>query len=212
MSVLAIELPALDRSFLRHMRELLAELLWHWGRQPLHYIWTAKCRWPKRFDWAWTMVHKPEWQKSTAQSVSFWLMVTPVVFTASRHLGHGVITSVVVSLAADWLVFGINRLWIWRNRQASLPECGSRNLIVWGATFVLNVAMAWLVISRVGVEQGRALLGCYGAAMNPVMFRVRDKFVFAEVDIREIAAARCRLELSRAVATGHLMLGKLGRM
>jgi hypothetical protein len=205
-----VEMPALDQGFLRYLRELLAELLWHWGRQPLYYLWIAKCRWPKRFDWAWAMAHKPEWQKSTAQSISFWLMITPVVFTASRHLGHGVLASVAVSLAADWLVFGINRLWIWRNCQSSLPECGARNFAVWGVTFVLNLTMAWLVISRVGVEQGRALLGCYGAAMNPVMFQVRDRLVFTDVNIREIAAARCRREMCQAVAAGPLMIWRTG--
>ena len=84
------------------------------------------------------MIHKPEWQKSTFQSSLFWILATPVIFGAARRLGHGVVTSVAISLAADWLVFAINKLWIWHKRNTSMPRSGGRNLVVWSMTFAIN--------------------------------------------------------------------------
>jgi len=152
-----------------------------------------------------------EWQKSSVQSLTFWLLATFLIYKLVSRLGHGVIVNLSVSLLLDWVVYGINRLWIWRRRQTDFRRSGGRNIAVWAFTAGLNALMAWLVISRVGVVQGRALLGFYGIAMNPVMFHVRDKVVFAEYkDFREVAAARCRQEMNKALTASRLVLMKTG--
>jgi len=134
-----------------------------------------------------------------------------LIYKLVSHLGHGVTVNLTVSLLLDWVVYGINRIWIWRKRQTDIRRSGGRNIVVWALTAALNALLAWQVISRVGVVQGRALLGFYGVAMNPVMFHVRDKVIFAEYeDFREVAAARCRLEMNKAVNASRLLLMRTG--
>ena len=154
-----------------------------------------------------------EWQRSSAQSFLFWLLATLVIYKLVSHLGHSVMVNLTVSLSLDWIAYVINRFWVWRKRQTDFRRSGVRNFAVWGITAGVNALMAWLIISRVGVMPGRAVLGCYGIAMNPVMFRVRDKMIFTDEDIgeiREITAARCRLEMNKAVALSRFVMMRTG--
>jgi putative flippase GtrA len=154
-----------------------------------------------------------QWQKSSTQSLLFWLLATLVVYKLVSRLGHSVSVNLTVSLSLDWIAYVINRFWVWQKRQTHFRRSGLRNFAVWGVTAGLNALMAWQIISRIGVMPGRALLGCYGIAMNPVMFRVRDNLVFAEYDIgeiREVAAARCKMEMNKAMALSRLMLTRTG--
>ncbi len=187
-------------------RTLLASSLWNRGEPPLYCLWIAKERWPRTFGWFWRMVHVPEWQKSAFQSSTFWLLATLLIYKLVSRMGHGWQVNVVVSFTLDWVVYGINRLWIWRQRKVSLPTSGWRNLTVWTATTGLNVLLAWLIISRVGFLPGRILLGCYGVVANPVVFKLRHDFVFAETNIREVAAALRRLDAYKAASSRFMFL------
>lgn len=185
-------------------RTQLASFLWDRGEPSLYCLWIAKERWPRTFGWLWRMVHVPEWQKSAVQSGFFWLLATLLIYKLVSRLGHGWQVNVVVSFTLDWVVYGINRLWVWRQRNVTLPSSGARNLAVWAVTTGLNVLLAWLIISRVGLMPGRALLGCYGVAANPAVFRIRHDFVFAETNMREVTAALRRLDAYKA-ASNRLM-------
>ena len=158
----------------------------------------------------WQMIHVREWQKSTFQSATFWLLATFFIYKLVGRLGHGVLVNIAVSMTLDWVVFAINKLWIWRKRQISVAGSGGRNLLVWTITFGLNILMAWLVISRLGTMPGRAVLGCYGVAMNPVMFKVRDRLVFAESSLPESEAAFLRLEDCKAESATRFLLIRTG--
>jgi hypothetical protein len=150
-----------------------------------------------------------EWQKSSTQSFLFWIVGTLIIFKVARHLGHGLLASVGVSLAMDLAAFFISKLWIWKKRATTVPRSLGRNMIVWGTTFGFNLLMVWQAVDHLGVNHGRYVTGCYGILINPVMFRVRDKMVFADydfVEFREIAALRCKMEMDRAVALSRLLV------
>jgi hypothetical protein len=156
-----------------------------------------------------------EWQKSTMQSAVFWIVGTLIIFKVVRHLGHGLVASVGVSLAMDLAAYGINKLWIWKKRTTTVRRSLGRNMMVWGTTFGVNLLMVWQAVDHLGVQHGRFAAGCYGILINPVMFRVRDRMVFAEydfVEFREIAAVRCRMEMDRAMALSRQVLMKTGGM
>ncbi len=179
-------------------RRHFANLLWYLGRPWLYRLWVCKERWPKRFSGLWNMVHQPEWQKNTAQSALLWLATTVAIFQIAHRTGHGFWVSVSVSLVVEAIGFTANKLWIWRKRQVGVPKSGVRNFVLWGATFGLNCFLAWLIIPRIGLEDARAVMVVYGVGANPVLFKARDKLVFAEANIKEAAAAWIRKE--RAVA------------
>ena len=209
MSALAADVPTLKSSLLC-LRELLADTLWHYERKPLYYVWIAKNRWPRLVNWFWCMVHRAEWQKSTAQSIAFWMAATPVIFHVAHQLGNGVRASLMVSLAVDWLVFVLNKLWVWRKRNAEVPRCAFRNFLFWAATFLINLVLTWQVIGHVGLHHGRTILGCYGCLMNPVVFAVRDRLVFVEANAEEKSATLRRLDALQASAAAHLARWKTG--
>jgi putative flippase GtrA len=156
-----------------------------------------------------------EWQKSSTQSGVFWIMGTLIIFKVARYLGHGLASSVGVSLAMDLAAFSINKLWIWNKRSTTVTRSLGRNMIVSGTTFGVNLLIVWQAVDHLGVHYGRYAAGCYGILINPVMFHVRDRVVFAEYDFgefREIAAIRCKMEMDRAVALSRQLLMKTGGM
>lgn len=193
------------RAWFRTTLHMLTSLLWYLGRPLLYCLWTCKQRWPKRFGWAWTLVHNPKWQKDSAWSVSVWLIATPIIFDLAHRMGHGFWVSLTVSLTIDGLGFIARKLWIWRHRQISLPRCGQRNMVLWAMTFSFNGATAWFVIHRIGLENARFLMTIYGFGINPVMFKARDKLVFAEINVREAAAAWVRKERAEAEVMPRFM-------
>lgn len=158
----------------------------------------------------WEMWRDRKWQLSSAQSGLFWVVGTYTIFKLLGRFGHhGLVLNLGVSLCLDCVAYGINKLWIWRHRQTTVPRSLGRNLTAWAVMFGINVLIAWQAIDHLGTHHGRYALGGFGIVINPVVFRVRDKIVFAEYDIgeiREAAAARCRLEMARAVASGHAAL------
>jgi hypothetical protein len=158
------------------------------------------------------MVHRAEWQKSTAQSTFLWVAATPVIFDVAQRMGNGVVVSVAISFAVDLVVFGLNKLWIWHKRDTSVPNSGARNVAIWVTTFGINILLAVLVIGHIGLHDGRYALGVYGVFMNPVMFKVRDRFVFAETNLLEIASAIWRRDRAKDAAAGHLARWRTGGM
>jgi hypothetical protein len=200
------------RSRLNTVCNKLASLLWYLGEPMLYYLWIVQERWPRTFGWLWIQVHKPEWQKSSAQTGLFWLLATLAIFKLVSRLGHGWQVNITVSFTLDLVAYVINKTWIWRKRRTTVPVSGGRNLTVYGTTVGINILLSWQVIGHLGVGPGRALLGLYGFAMNPVMFQIRDRVVFAETNFREVTAARCRLEMSRASAHTRQMLMRVGAM
>jgi hypothetical protein len=100
-------------------------------------------------------------------------------------------------------------------RSTTVTRSLGRNMIVSGTTFGVNLLIVWQAVDHLGVHYGRYAAGCYGILINPVMFHVRDRVVFAEYDFgefREIAAIRCKMEMDRAVALSRQLLMKTGGM
>ena len=139
--------------------------------------------------WLWRLIHVREWQKSTATRSVIWVLGTLIIYKLVERLGYGWEVNTGVSLTLDYLVYLVHKLWVFRDRKIALPTSSGRSILVWAVFFPVNIGLAWLVYSRthIGTLPARSLLGCYGVAMNPVMFKIRDSMVFNQVTLRKLA-------------------------
>jgi hypothetical protein len=146
---------------------------------------------PGLLGWLWRLFHVREWQKSAAQSATFWLLCTLVIYNLVARLGNGWQVNVAVSLTLDGITYAINKLWIWPRRKVSIAKSGGRNLTTWGIFFAINGLLAWLLMGHadVGTVQARCILACYGVAINPLVFVIRDKMIFNQTSVRTLLQA-----------------------
>ncbi|HSX18382.1 MAG TPA: hypothetical protein VLE51_03445 [Candidatus Saccharimonadales bacterium] len=126
------------------------------------------------------MIHNREWQKSSAISGALWALNTILIYKLVSQLGHGWQLNMAVSLTADAVMYGFNKLWVWRKRKASLRGSAGWSFIWWVLFFGLNTGLAWLLMSQIdlGTLWARGSLGLIGFAMNPIVFKFRDKMAF----------------------------------
>jgi hypothetical protein len=123
-----------------------------------------------------------QWQQSSAVSASFWILNTYILFKLVEHFGHGVRTSVLVSLGWDTLTFAVNRFWIWRRSKVGLKSCYSRNFAVWLIFFGINAGLFWMLKdpASLSVHHTRYILGAVGIAINPWRFRINKERIFED--------------------------------
>jgi hypothetical protein len=183
------------RARLQTVLDKLASLLLVWGIPAYYHLWLVhgwmNPRLREKQDpigWLWRLFHIREWQKSTAQSISFWLLATLIIYKLIAHLGYGLEVSIGVSLLLEGITYCVNKLWVWRGRNVGLADSGGRTFGTWIGLFLLNAGLAWLLMSHAGIGtmHARYLLGCYGVAINPLIFVIRDKVVFNAVALREL--------------------------
>jgi len=132
--------------------------------------------------WLWRLRLNREFQRSSAVSAAVWVLATFVVYRMVELLGHGWKVNIAVSLAFDFMMYLISKLWIWRKRGAGYARSGSFWFAWWLSFVVLNGIMAWALMGEADVETVRArfILGGIGIVMNPVVFAFRDKQAFRQ--------------------------------
>jgi hypothetical protein len=132
-----------------------------------------------------------QWQKSSAISATIWLVGTLIVYKLVERLGYGWEINTTVSLMLDTIAYVAHKLWVFKRDGVTIGTSCSRNVIVWLAFFSVNLFLSWIVFNKVdlGTLSGRSILGCYGVAMNPVMFFIRDKGIFSHKPLRELLSA-----------------------
>lgn len=159
----------------------------------------------------WKMLHASQWQKSSGTSAAMWILATPVVYVLVGRLGYGWEINAAVSVVFDGLGFIIHKYRIFDERKVAPGTSYSRNVAVWMFFFLINVLLAYLVFHRLGGGTlfRRSVLGVYGLAMNPVMFKLRDRVIFTEDNLGEIAAARFRFDANRAMALSQFILHRI---
>lgn len=147
--------------------------------------------------WLWLMFHNREWQKSSAYSVLMWVLATCMVYKLVERLGYGWLVNICVGLTLDLVTYLVHKLWVFGKRNVDYVRSGSRNIAIWAVFFTINGFLAWLVMdqAQVGTLTARGLLGCYGLAMNPVMFVIRDKGIFSHQPLKELMLAAKRTAL-----------------
>ena len=71
-------------------------------------------------EWLRRLIRNREWQKSSGISAAIWVLNTLLIYRLVSELGHGWQFNLAVSLAADAVMYGFNKSWIWRKRKAAV--------------------------------------------------------------------------------------------
>jgi hypothetical protein len=168
--------------------------------RPARWCWSRIYSWlasklndrPGLLGWVWRLTHVREWRRSSATSTVSWVIGTLIVYKLVERLGYGWEVNTAVSLILDSAAWYVHKKWVFVSRQVSVPVSGGRNVLVWLVSFPINLGLAILVYRHLGTLPARSLLGCYGVAMNPVMFKIRDHMVFNQLTLKKIAFAGWR--------------------
>lgn len=154
---------------------------------------------PGLLGWLWKLIHIREWQKSSTLSAAVWIFSTLAIYQLVATLGHGWLWNIAVSLAVDAAVWAVST-WIWRKRKIARTKSASSWVVVWATFFAFNGVLAWLLMGQANIDTlpARGILACYGIAMNPVIFMIRDKVVFGNWRLR-VAINPLRVSLNGKV-------------
>jgi hypothetical protein len=131
-------------------------------------------------QWLRRLIRNPEWQKSSALSSTLFVLNTTLIYHLVARLGHGWQLNLAVSLMADAVMYGFNRLWVWEKRNAAVSTSVGWSLLWWIAFLGFNTGMAWLLMKQIdlGTLWARGALGGIGITLNPVVFMFRDRIAF----------------------------------
>ena len=154
-----------------------------------------------------------KWWKNNANSAVQWIIKFALIVAGVRFTGHGLIVNAVVTFSWDVGAFGAN-LWIWRKNGTGWKQSATKNFGLWPLMQCKNQGLTLLLSGLFGlpIEATKVVLVPEGFAMNPLMYYINDRYVFAETNWREIAAARLRLEACQATAASQMFLLRIGGM
>ncbi|HET6864262.1 MAG TPA: hypothetical protein VFH37_03660 [Candidatus Saccharimonadales bacterium] len=148
--------------------------------------------------------HNHLWWKSNVSSAAQWAVKFGLILTGIAVLRHGLLVNFGVGLCWDAAAFLVN-FRFWRKGRQDLRRCSAKSARVWGASQVKNQGWTLLFSGLIGLPLAvtKLVLIPEGFLMSFVMFWVNDRYIFGDINFRELLAARFRKESCQTVAAAH---------